>query len=93
MPKLPKPDEYRRYKLPCGSIIYPSGNDFKRDGIRVEMPDRNKWLLWIKDGDQPSSAGVPIAFGHFVMDTKGPMYFKTPIAAYCHLEELQGCTP
>jgi hypothetical protein len=87
--KIPKPDDYGRYKMADGSIIYPSGRDYSRDGIAVKMPDAGKWMLWVKEGDRINESGNPIAFGSFCLTRDSVEYFKTPMFAKEKLEQVR----
>jgi hypothetical protein len=84
--KLPKADMHGRFNLPNGSIIYPSGNDYQRNGGGTQvMPNAGKWMLWIKTGEVKFE-GRTVPDGHFVMDEYGPKYFLSPQDALLELE-------
>ncbi len=77
--KLPKPDEqFGKYRMEDGSIIYPSKNIV--DGVVKFM---GEWLLWIKDGEREFE-GHQVPYGHFHME-----FFKTPYEAKSKLEEIR----
>lgn len=82
---LPNPGERGEYVLPRGSTIYPSGKDFKRDGVPVKMPNKGKFMLWVKTGYEVVADNKRIAVGHFVMD---PFYFATADLALEHFKEM-----
>lgn len=86
---LSKPDDFKRQRASDGSIVYPSGNPYVRDGVKIPMPDAGKYMLWVKDGEEANVAGVMVPFGHFVMAANGPEYFKSPFEALRTLREVR----
>lgn len=73
--KLPRPDDFRRYKLTDGSIIYPSGGDYTHDGVQ--------------NGEEPAPSGVTVAFGHFIMTNDSIKYYSTAQLALQELEFIR----
>jgi hypothetical protein len=86
---IPKPDERGTRCMPDGSLIYTSGGDYERDGVKVTMHNIGKFMLWLKTGTV-ISGGVARDTGEFVMDNHGPKYFPRVIDAYSYWQELKG---
>lgn len=84
---LPKVGEYGKYRLEGGSIIYPSGNNFEREGTPIKAPNPGKFLLWICNGFETAADGHEIPKGDFVMDKSGLVYYNTPQLALEYIND------
>lgn len=71
MSRLPEPHaRYGHTKLPCGSIVYPSGS--------AECPVRpGQFFAWVFDGWLERPGGEVYADGHVLMGKDDLRYFAT----------------
>lgn len=85
--KLPKPDEYGRYRLPDGSIVYSSGKDYYREGVPVKMPSAGTFMLWVCTGQEFGPDGIKRNVGEFVLTRDDIKRYHTPAEAVDELAE------
>lgn len=82
-------DEFGKYSLADGSVIYPSGSDYTdKKGNTCLMPDAGKFMLWVRTG-QEVIEGRTVLIGEFDMTLESIRYFPSPTKALERLKEIR----